>query len=92
MADQGEFLVLVQLVDAGRKARGQDSLEVRDEDVEAAKVIDGMERTHSVDHGTEGHDGISCPTCQTVHHERAMLREKLYSQGQTFPLGVLEGS
>lgn len=90
MINQGAFLELMQIVDAVRKVVGRDSMEIKDEDVTRAKEIDLAETAHEA--GTEGpdHDSLLCPTCQGLRQNRAMLREKLHSQGQDFPSGVLE--
>ena len=89
MADHGVFLELMQLVDAGRKVRGRDSLEIRDEDVERAKGIDGVARAHEMEVVGTDHESHLCPTCRSIHQDRVMLREKLHSQGQDFPIELL---
>jgi len=89
MAMDGAFLELNQLVDAGRKVRGQDSMDIADEDVARAKEIDEMAVALFFDLMGDGHDPSFCPGCQSIHQGRVMLREKLRSQGQEFPMGLL---
>lgn len=89
MVDHGAFLELVQLVDAGRKVRGRDSMDIRDEDVARAKGIDGVARAHAAEVLSTDHEEHLCPTCRSIHQDRVMLREKLHSQGQDFPIELL---
>lgn len=89
MAEDGAFLELMQLVDAGRKVRQRDSMDIRDEDVERAKAIDGVDRAHAMEVIGEDHESHLCPACRSIHQDRVMLREKMHSQGQDFPLGLL---
>lgn len=89
MADHGVFLELMQLVDAGRKVRGKDSMEIRDEDVERAKNLDGEARAHAAEVFGTDHDSHLCEKCRVLHSGRVMLREKLHSQGQDFPIELL---
>ena len=84
----GEFLRLLQLVDASRKATGRDSMEIRDADVATADEIDNRASSHRVQSEGREHDGLQCPECQHIRSEDALLREKLFSQGQDFPMDV----
>lgn len=89
MADDGAFLELVQLVEAGRKVRGRDSLDILDEDVERAKDIDLVASGHNAEAEAPSHRHHLCPQCQSIHQDRVNLREKMRSQGQEFPQGLL---
>lgn len=89
MAEHGAFLELMQLVDAGRKVIGRESMEIKDEDVERAKGIDGIARSHQAEVVHEDRESHLCPTCRSIHQDRVMLREKLHSQGQDFPIELL---
>ena len=86
--EHGEFLKLVQLVDANRKAADLTVLDVRDEDVEKAIEIDGRASSHTVETEGEIHETAFCPTCQGIGQDRAMLLAKLHSQGVDFPVDV----
>ena len=89
MAEDGVFLELMQLVDAGRKVRGRESMEIQDEDVDGAKVIDLAAKAHVAESGDSAHEAHLCLACRSIHDDRVNLREKLRSQGQEFPLGLL---
>lgn len=89
MAEHGAFLELMQLVDAGRKVRGRDSMEIADADVVQAKAIDRMVRAHDSEIVGTDHDGSLCPTCAELRRDRVMFRLKLESQGQDFPVELL---
>lgn len=83
-----EFLRLLQLVDANRKAVGRESMEIADADVETAQEIDDRAVAHPATEDQSAHNVIDCPECQSIKTDRAMLREKLFSQGQNFPMEV----
>lgn len=89
MIENGAFLELMQLVDAGRKARGLDSMEIRDEDVERAQELDRASRAHAAEDLGTGHESHLCVPCRDIHQGQVLLREKLHSQGQDFPLELL---
>lgn len=88
MEHQGEFLRLLQMAEAGRKAEGRDHLEILDTDVSKAQELDGMQTAHLGEVGEAGHDGLSCAECAKVSRGRVEQRESLHVRGVSFPVEV----
>lgn len=83
-----EFLKLAQMVEAGRKCNGQESVEITEENVKAAEETDAAESAHKVGRGGDAHGEFTCPECARISAERISLRESLHIRGIDFPEDV----
>jgi len=80
------FLTLLQMTEAERKCEGKECLEIQDENLAAARVLD-HER---VAHGACGVGAMGCDVCRMIDAQRIALRERLHTQGVDFPNGLLD--
>lgn len=85
----GEFLRLLQAVEAGRKCEGRECILIRDGDVDGATATDHLRLSHGSDHENTLQLGGVCPTCLEIERQENTLRESLHTQGIDMPLEVL---
>lgn len=84
----GEFLRLLQMTEAGRKAEGRGSIEISDADVTKAQGLDEHMSAHLEAVGGAGHEALECAECAKVSGGVVELREGLHSRGVDFPVEV----
>lgn len=86
----GEFLKLLQAVEAGRKCDGKECIEVSQDDLAKAEANDTARSAHEMG-STHGSDGAGlCPGCEESRQRDAALRETFRARRVDLPVGILE--
>ena len=88
----GEFLQLLNLVESGRMCNGQDCSHIPEGDVLAAEEIDRAASSHLEECEAEAVDISGCAKCADLTSQRIALREKLHSEGHSFPTEVFDST
>ena len=87
----GEFLRLLQAVEASRKCEGKDCLDITDVHVALASQMDSSRLHHLSADGGHAERTENCEGCENIRQQEIALRETMHSQGVDFPVGVLGG-